>query len=595
MFRSRSFGGHILKAYWRLLSTYLRPQRTQVILLALAILGSIGLQLVNPQVVRAFIDAAQAGATVRELMLTAVLFLGVALASRALSFAVMYLGESAAWRATNGLRVDLVGHCLSLDMSYHKAHTPGELIERVDGDVSEMAGFLSQLVIRLVGSGLLVIGVLLLLSREDWRIGLGGAIYVALALGVLWRIQRPASAAWGAARQADAELMGFLGERLVGTEDIRGNGGVLYVMVRLYALMRALLRKGRRAQMMGSLPFILGYTVFMLVVILTLGAGATLYLQGAITIGTVYLLVTYVNKLYEPLQEIQRQVADLQRAAASIGRVTEILAAQPQVVERVSHRLLGGPLDVTFRDVSFRYADGGGAANGLDTVLNAVSFAVQPGKVLGLLGRTGSGKTTLARLLFRLYDPTVGAIALGGADLRDVGLSDLRSRVGMVTQDVQIFRASVRDNLTFFSRRIPDERIVAALEELGLGLWFAGLPEGLDTVLGAGGKGLSAGEAQLLAFARVFLKDPGLVILDEASSRLDPATEQALEHAVTRLLQGRTAIIIAHLLTTVQRADEILILEDGRVAEYGERRALVADPASRFAALLRAGLQEVLA
>src|SRR5205085_2776584 len=176
------------------------------------------------------------------------------------------------------------------------------------------------------------------------------------------------------------------------------------------------------------------------------------------------------------------------------------------------------------------------------------------------LGRTGSGKTTLTRLLFRLYDPTRGAVKLGSVDIREVGLDDLRARVGMVTQDVQLFSASLRDNIAFFDPAIGDERIMAALDALGLRDWLGAMPEGLDTRLAAGGAGMSAGEAQLLAFTRLLLKDPGLIILDEAASRLDPITEQRLERAITALLQSdggrqRTAIIIAHRLRTVQRAD----------------------------------------
>jgi ABC-type multidrug transport system fused ATPase/permease subunit len=232
-------------------------------------------------------------------------------------------------------------------------------------------------------------------------------------------------------------------------------------------------------------------------------------------------------------------------------------------------------------------------------VLRDVSFALPPGQVLGLLGRTGSGKTTITRLLFRLYEPTEGAVYLGDGtlvELRDTQVDDLRSRVGIVTQDVQLFRASVRDNLTFFDRSVPDAAIVAALEELGMGDWLRSLPRGLDSELSSGSAGLSAGEAQLLAFARVFLKDPGLVILDEASSRLDPATERRIEHAIDKLLAGRTGIIVAHRLDTVHRADHILILDQGGVREFGAYRDLVRDPESRFAQLLRTGeVQDVLA
>jgi ATP-binding cassette subfamily B protein len=178
-------------------------------------------------------------------------------------------------------------------------------------------------------------------------------------------------------------------------------------------------------------------------------------------------------------------------------------------------------------------------------------------------------------------------------DLKDVKLADLPERIGMVTQDVQLFRATVRQNLTLFDSSIPDARVIAVIRDLELSDWFDALPNGLDTELESGGKGLSAGEGQLLAFARVFLRNPGLVILDEASSRLDPATERRIEHAIDRLLgvapgePKRTAIIIAHRLDTVQRADDILILDQGRVAEYGERKALLRNPDSRFSRLLR--------
>ncbi|HAE58786.1 MAG TPA: ABC transporter ATP-binding protein, partial [Anaerolineae bacterium] len=186
-------------------------------------------------------------------------------------------------------------------------------------------------------------------------------------------------------------------------------------------------------------------------------------------------------------------------------------------------------------------------------------------------------------------------IFLQDSNLCDLQLAALRQKIAIVTQDVQLFRASVRDNLTFFDRSIPDERILKTLRELELDGWLNSLPDGLDSELDTGGRSLSAGEGQLLAFARVFLRDPGLVILDEASSRLDPATEQRLERAIDKLLQNRTAIIIAHRLGTVHRADDIMILEDGQVQEYGNRQQLAADPQSRFYQLLQTGLEEVLA
>jgi ATP-binding cassette, subfamily B, bacterial len=215
--------------------------------------------------------------------------------------------------------------------------------------------------------------------------------------------------------------------------------------------------------------------------------------------------------------------------------------------------------------------------------------------VLGVLGRTVAGKTTLIRLLCRLHDPGGGVIELGGHDIRRATLRQLRRRIGVVTQDVQVFSASVRDNASLFDPSVADARIIDVLDDLGLGDWLARLPAGLDTVL-AGAAGLSAGEAQLLAFARVFLRDPGLVVLDEASSRLDPAADRLIERAVDKLLLGRvrTAIIVAHKLGTVGRADRILILEDGAVVEAGERAVLARDPASRLSQLLSAASEGTL-
>jgi ATP-binding cassette subfamily B protein len=268
-----------------------------------------------------------------------------------------------------------------------------------------------------------------------------------------------------------------------------------------------------------------------------------------------------------------------------LRRIEELLCIRGVVVDGPGAPLPDGALAVEFRAVSFAY----GAA---EPVLHDISFQLASGEVLGLLGRTGSGKSTIARLVTRLYDPTGGAVLLGGVDLRAARVADVRARVGLVTQDIQLFHARVRDNLTFFDRDVPDERILAALGDLGLWEWYRRLPDGLDTKLASGGGGLSAGEAQLMAFTRVFLRAPQLVILDEASSRLDPATERLVDRAVERLLAGRTGIIIAHRLSSVEKADRILVLDDGRIAEEGPRALLAADPTTRFSRLLQSGLRE---
>jgi ABC-type multidrug transport system fused ATPase/permease subunit len=612
-----------LPQYRTVLATYLVPQRGRVMLLAALLFGSIALQLANPQIIRAFIDATQAGAPTTTLLATAGLFFALAVAQRVVALGALYVGEQVGWRATNALRADLTRHLLRLDMSFHKRRTPGELIERVDGDVGVLSNFFSQFSLQVAGNLLLVLGILALLFREDWRLGVGLMLYTLLVAGALWLLQSLATARWAQAHQAHAEQFGFLEERIGGTEDIRASGAEAYTLRRLAELGARRMRSELRALMTGNAAFVLTNFLFVLGYALGLAAGAYLYLNGEATIGTAFLIVFYIGRLEEPLEGIRTQAEDLQRAGAGLGRVVELLALQPRVQEPLQPQTLpDGPLAVAFEAVTFAYNDEGqeeardlrleaslsaqhsaslqplasslSTASSLKPVLDGVSFTLTPGTTLGLLGRTGSGKTTLTRLLFRLYDPDSGAIRLSGHDLRAIGLDDLRDRVAMVTQDVQLFQASVRDNLALFNRRIDDTHILRALDELGLRAWVEALPQGLDTRIG-GERGLSAGEAQLLAFARVFLRDPGLVILDEASSRLDPATERLLERTVDRLLAGRTGIIIAHRLRTVQRADEILILDGGRVAEHGPRARLAADPSSRFAQLLAVGLEEVLA
>jgi ATP-binding cassette subfamily B protein len=589
-----------LQRYWNLLITYLRPQQLKVGILAVLIVASIGMQLVSPQFLRLFVDSIVASATgagpvaTQDLMLAALAYLGMAVAVQLVSVATTYLGETVAWTATNALRRDLALHCLKLDMSFHKAHTPGELIERIDGDVNALAHFFSQLAIRLLTNGLLAAGILAVVSVEDWRAGIVSAAYVCGTALALRGIQRSSTAAWRESRQVESELYGYVGERLAATEEVRANGAEAYVLAGLHRLMRRILHAWRKAKMVQGLSQALESVVYLLALVAILAIGGTQFLRGGMTLGTVYLLVVYAARLRAPLIEIRHQVDSLQQARASVERVQALFDEQPSVVEGPRADLPSGALRVAFDDVTFGYQDGP-EEDGREAVLQGISFDLAPQRVLGLLGRTGSGKTTLTRLLFRLYDPDEGAIRIGSEDLRDLGLSELRGRVGLVTQDVQLFQGSVRDNVRLFSERMSDERILDAFRELGLCEWYRALPNGLDTQIEAAGQNLSAGEGQLVAFARVYLKDPGLVVLDEASSRLDPATERLLEGAIDRLLRGRTAIVIAHRLTTVERADEIIVLEGGQVAEHGPRAALAQDPASHFYRLLRAGLQEVLA
>jgi ABC-type multidrug transport system fused ATPase/permease subunit len=586
-----------LKQYGHLLANYLKPQQGRVVGLAIALFVSIALQIINPQIIAYFIDTAVAGDSSQSLVTAAILFIVVAFCTQVLAVIATYLSENIAWTATNALRSDLVTHCLNLDLSFHKSRTPGELIERVDGDVNALSRFFSLFTINVLGNVLLLVGVLVVLFFEDWRAGLGLSLFTLIALITLISLRSLAIFPWAAYRQLSAEFFGFIGEHIAGTEDIKANGATSYVMHRFYQFLQRWLPLYQKARFAATVLW--GSTVGLFTIgnAIALGLAAYLWNQQAITIGTAYLLFHYTNLLQDPIEQIRVQLEDLQQAEASIYRIQGLLQMPSKLQNTGTQPLPREALAVAFDNVSFSYdletlnhndptLQHPDSANKAELALNQISFSLPPGQVLGLLGHTGSGKTTIARLLLRFYQPQSGCIRLGNIPLDQTPLKDLPQHVGVVTQDVQLFQTTVRNNLTFFNPKIKDQQIVSVLEELGLADWWQSLPNGLDTILSSDSGGLSAGQAQLLAFARVFLKNPGLVILDEASSRLDPVTETLIEQAVDKLLQDRTGIIIAHRLQTVQRAHQILILKQGRILEYGDRATLIHNPHSRYARLV---------
>ncbi len=585
--------------YLELFRRYVAPQWRRTALLAVVLLTAIGLQILGPLLLRSFIDSAIGGAAVEALAAIALAFVGVALATQLLGAYAVYVGEDLGWTATNALRADLALHCLRLDLGFHKARTPGELIERIDGDVTALAAFFSRFVVNVLGAALLLVGVLVVVAREDLRAGAALTVFAAVAVFVMaGPLRNIAVGYWRRVREVSAQMYGFIAERLGGTEDIRSSGAEQHVMNGLALHHRAWLKSRREAIFAGTFLWSTTILLFAIGNAVAFGVGAYLWSIDAITLGTVYLLFHYTEMLRRPIEQFRRELEEMQRAVASVGRIDELFRTESTLPDGRGAPLPDGPLAVELDRVSFTYESSSSPRERENLVLRDVSLRLAPGEVLGLLGRTGSGKTTLARLLLRFYDPTGGAIRLGGVDLRDARLDEVRERATLVSQDVQLFHARVRDNVTFFDPTVEDERVVTVLERIGLGDWLRALPRTggsdgvLETEMMAGG--LSAGEAQLLAFARVFVRDVGLVILDEASSRLDPATERHIERAIDALLTDRTGIVIAHRLATVQRCDKILILEEGRVIEHGPRAALARDPSSRFSQLLRTGLEQVL-
>ena len=527
------------------------------------------------------------GSPLGRLLIAACLFVAIAILQQIASVLATYTSGKVAWTATNALRSDLARHAFHLDMSYHNEHTPGEMIERIDGDANQLGRFFSTFVVHIVGSLLLLIGIIVLLFREDWRAGLALSVFSGVVLIALSSLRNIAVGRYRRTQEAAANALGFIEERIAGREDIRTNATQAYAVRGFHWHIRNWFRRYLKTMVMFTLFFNITSLSFAMGLAVGLGVGAYLYLNDLATIGTVYLIMHYTYMVADPIQRFTWQLNDLQRAGGSIVRIVDLLNTWSKIVDGAGAKFPDRALDVRFDGVNFAYRTG-------EPVLQDVSFSLAPGRVLGLIGRTGSGKTTISRLLFRLYDPGSGGIILAGEDIRGARLREVRDRIALVTQDVRLFHGTVRDNLTFYDSSVPDERLMEVIGDLGLGPWLRRLPEGLDTELSTDGDGLSAGEAQLLAFARAFLKDPGLVILDEASSRLDRSTEQLIEHAVDKLVEDRTAIIIAHHLPTLERCDDVLMLEDGRVVEHGERLTLADDPSSRFHSLLRTGLEDVL-
>ncbi|GCE15410.1 ABC transporter ATP-binding protein [Tengunoibacter tsumagoiensis] len=575
-----------LPEYRRLLATYLIPQWRRVLLFALLFGTELALKLIGPQILRVFLDDATLADRHTSLIPIAVLFLVVTLGQQSMGVWAAYTSERIGWRATNALRIDLTRHLLQLDLSFYKEHLPGELIERIDGDVAMLGNFFAQFVLQVLGNLLLLVGILVITWFQEWHTGLALTLFALLAGMLINVVSQVTVPSWQAVRQANADLYGFLEERLGGTEDIRSSGAESYVMRHFFLHARRRFFTTLRARLISVLPWSVPQLCFAIGTVIAFLLAAWLYGAGMVSLGMAFLIYYYIQMLFLPMIIISEQLEDFQKARASVTRVYDLLHVRSRMKDGPGVVFPSCALPVEFVDVSFGYDDE-------VMVVHHLSFRLQAGEVLGVLGRTGSGKSTIARLLFRLYDPASGLIRLNGTDLRTAARADLRKTIGLVTQEVQLFEASVRDNLTFFDRTIDDARILAALTDLGMLRWYHHLPQGLDTRLAPNGGGLSAGEAQLLAFVRVFLKDPSVVILDEPSSRLDPATERLLEQAIDKLLYGRTAIIIAHRLSTVKRADSILILEEGRIREYGARINLARDPNSRFSHLLRTVHSEV--
>lgn len=580
----------------RLLAVTLQPDARAFGGVVALLLVVLGIRLALPALLARFVDDAIAGRSTGALTSVAVVYVLAALVAEVLQLGVTWASVHLSWRAGNRLRERLADHASRLDLDWHGRHSPGQLIERIDGDVEALVVFFTNVLVHVVGNAVLTVGMLAIAFSIDPRAGALLTLAAVAGTAVLFRLRVAAVPAREAEREANAILYGDLEERLGGLEDLRANGAGAYAVHRLHTNAARSWRRARRASLLGDGSYAIAAVTFATGSVLMLALGFVLQGAAVITVGQVLALFRYSEKLRQPLEVIAEQLKEFHKALAGARRAAQLLATEPTIRDGDvdATAISGGPAEVRFDGVTFAYHEDGPPA------LDSVDLLVPAGSHLGIVGRTGSGKTTLGRLVLRLWDTDEGAVRIGGIDVRDFTLAALRSEVAVVTQDVEIFRATLRDNLTVYGARdAGDDELAALLVRVGLEEWLAAQPSGLDTEL-AGTASLSAGEAQLLACARALLADPAVVVLDEASSRLDPITEARVSATMHDLLSGRTALVIAHRLSTLEEVDQIAVIDDARVVEHGDRAELAADPTSRYAALLRAAastgdVDEVLA
>ncbi len=569
-------------AKWRALGALLRPDAWRWAGLGVLVAAGSALILTGPLIVREIVDQATTGTTEAALTRLAILFLIVAVATQLIIMAVAWMATVTAWHTTNGIRINLARHVLGLSHGFHRQHTPGELIQRVDGDVTSVSDFMGKVIPRAAGALFTMIGMIVVLVVVDWRLALGAIVYVIVAVAVIIRGRHQAVGESSDEMGSYARLYGGIEERLTAAEDLRSNGAGDHAMWRFVedsagALVSAVRREKAFLRMWWAVDSSVGAGS-----IVSLVVSAMLVSRNVISVGDAFLLFQYVLLLARPLEDMVDQLETVQKANGAMVRVIELLAVEPEIRDDGTTQPPPGPMSIQFHDVDFAYGDD-------QSVLRSIDVRFAAGRSIGIIGRTGSGKTTMSRLVLRLIDATGGTVLLGGIPIEQIPLSDLRRRVALVPQEVELLSGTIRDNVTLFDEAPTDGAVASALRNAGLGTLADG---GIHRQLGAGGTGLSAGEAQLLALARVWLRDPDIVVLDEATARVDPATEERLEAAIARLTLGRTTLIIAHRLSTLRHVDEIVVLDHGRIIEHGNRVDLADDIDSRYRNLLELALDD---
>ncbi len=575
---------------WRLVLALMRPHARQLSAFGAVLAIATSLPLAAALVLARFVRLAAANAPTARLVHVALAYAALGLVSSVLTVAVTWRATVAAWQITNGLRHDLAGYVLSADLGFHRDRTPGELVTRVDADITSMTEFLSTVVAQLLAIAALAVGAVVLAIVVEPILAPALAVAFAFIGLVTFALRDHSVAPTVIERAADADVMSAAEQYLAGADDVAalgaGRHGVRRVGERSAAMVAAA-RQRVKAQMtmQGTIRMSVGTAEVAII-----GYGALAFTHGRLDVAGVVFGFRLVMTVAGKVDHLTWRMQDAQGASGAARRVLELVGEQ-RIVASGTAKLPDGPLDVAFDDAELIYDD----AKGTNAAVHSLTLALPAGRVLGVVGRTGSGKTSVGRLVLRLVAPSSGRITMGGVDLATVEDADLRRRVTAIPQDVQLFPGSVHENVTLFAD-FPADAVRAALLDVGLGDWLDGLANGLDTRLSSDNRdddgarvGLSAGQAQLLALSRAILRRPSVVVLDEATSRVDPATQDAISYAMRRLLAGRTAIVIAHRLETLDICDDIAVLAHGRLVEHGPRAILSADKTTHYARLRAAG------
>jgi ATP-binding cassette subfamily B protein len=550
----------------------LRPYRGRVVLMLLALVVAVGAALAPPYLAGRAIDDGVSAGDLGALNVIVALLVGSALLNFGATYVQTYLVGWVGERALQDLRIRLFQHLQGLSVGFYSRRRAGVLISRITNDVQALDQLVTDGVVTLFSSTLTLLGTAAILVALDPELAMITFItFPVLALGsVAFRIA--SAGAYRLTREKIALITAYLQETLSGIRIVRAFG-----QERRHEDELRELNEENRAANMKTVHLNAAY--FPSVELLSAVATAGILLYGGnqvidgngVTIGVLASFVFYLQNFFDPIQQLSQLYTTYQAGMAALDKIFELLDEEPDLVDG-SEELPPVRGEIRFEEVSFAY----GGEESAELALDRVSLTVPPGQTVALVGETGAGKSTLAKLVARFYDPTRGRVLVDGHDLRSVTERSLRSQLGIVPQEGFLFSGTIRDNIAFGRPGATDDEVRAAAHAVGADEFIARLPDGYDTEVGERGGHLSAGQRQLVAFARAAAADPRLLILDEATSNVDVHTEARIEHGLRRLLAGRTAIVIAHRLSTIRGAGRIVVLDRGRIVEQGTHDELIA-------------------